>query len=242
MILAERIRGGGADKRDSNTGVSLGQTVTTGGHYGAKRSGVSGSTNMNTNIKRNRSHYTRKGYGKGIGNPKQRLPTRRMKLNLPTHATALVLGRATTEQELQELVIDVVTGVILAAFGNTAWFRACMNKLASIPKQRLLPGGLIPASHIWWTANPKVHHVHTDTNTIPPAFVFCPETFSGGALICRLPCGPCRVELKAGTIVGGSWAQFPHCNSAVRSGSFRRSFVVYLDNRIVSSSYVTIDK
>ena len=144
---------------------------------------------------------------------------------------------------LQCQVFATVSRVIVTLFGSSPWFRATMDKLRDIPDERLIPGRRIPCSHIWWTSDPKSFHVHTDTNTIPPAFVFCVETCLGGELMVTLPSGDVRViPTTAGVVVGGKWAQFPHCNAPVIDGT-RHSFVCYLDNRSISKSWLcrTVD-
>ena len=144
-------------------------------------------------------------------------------------------------ESLQKDVIETVADVIEYLYGNCPWYRAVVEKLADIPRTRFLPGRNIPCSHIWYTSDPQVRHVHTDTNTLPPAFVFCPKTVKGGDLIVAMPDGSIqRVCLNAGVVAGGSWAQYPHCNEKV-SSSDRRSFVVYLDHRSISQSYIPIN-
>lgn len=44
-----------------------------------------------------------------------------------------------------------------------------------------------------------------------------------------------------GRVIGGSWPQRPHCNERVQSQEGRYSFVIYLDNRVLSTSYVFLD-
>jgi hypothetical protein len=142
---------------------------------------------------------------------------------------------------LQQEVIDMVRTVILEAFGEETWFKEVMHQYSAIPKDRFLADD-IPCSHIWWTKNPKAFHAHIDTNTLAPAFVFCPNTYKGGHLIAQLPTGEKRtVKLEEGVVAGGSWAQHPHCNSPVNKGEDRRSFVVYLDHRVISKSYIVVD-
>lgn len=137
---------------------------------------------------------------------------------------------------LQKQVVDVICGMIRDAFGKTPWFVACMELLKDIPNDRLLPG--IPCSHIWWTRNPKFRFIHHDTNTLPPAFVFCADgNFLGGELIIQHPGGRTeKIPLREGVIAGGAWAQRPHCVEATLRG-FRQTFVVYLDHRVLSKSY-----
>jgi len=141
---------------------------------------------------------------------------------------------------LQCQVFALVSRVIITLFGKCPWFKATMEKLCEIPRNRLIPGGRIPCSHIWFTSDPKSFHVHTDTNTIPPAFVFCVETCVGGDLLVTLPNGEVKViETTAGRVAGGKWAQLPHCNTPVISGT-RHSFVCYLDHRAISRSWLCL--
>jgi hypothetical protein len=150
----------------------------------------------------------------------------------------LSFDRNNAAMMLQCRVFALVSKVIITLFGKTSWFKASMEKLSNIPRERLIPGGRIPCSHIWFTAEPKPFHVHTDTNTIPPAFVFCVETCIGGDLLVTLPNGEVQVvETSAGRVTGGKWAQLPHCNTPVISG-VRHSFVCYLDHRAISSSWL----
>jgi hypothetical protein len=112
-----------------------------------------------------------------------------------------------------------------------------MNKLQRVPDERLIPGRRVPISHIWMTSEPEAWHVHTDTNTIPPAFVFCVRTCNGGDLVVTTPEGKAVViETTAGRVIAGKWAQLPHCNTKVLSGE-RHSYVCYLDHRVISTSW-----
>jgi len=149
------------------------------------------------------------------------------------------LDRANAAVMLQCRVFALVTKVIVTLFGGAPWFKATMEKLSSIPRDRFIPGGRIPCSHIWFTADPKSFHIHTDTNTIPPAFVFCVESCIGGDLLVTLPNGEVKViETTAGRVAGGKWAQLPHCNTPVICGT-RHSFVCYLDHRAISTSWLS---
>jgi len=210
-----RLRGGAGtrDKRDSNRGVSLGRTTVTGGGHSDAAAGISGSIHMNRNLT---------GYAT--------LARESLQEGVDVH-------------ELQRDIIDCVCDCVEHSFAKAPWYKAAMDKLRNIPKLRLLPGARIPASHIWWTSNPKSFHVHTDTNTLPPAFLVCATEVVGGELVCLPPSGNVTVvDTKPGTVVGGSWAQYPHCNAPVVRGE-RHSFVVYLDNRHASSRYsVLIDE
>ena len=216
--LLARIRGGAAaaqklDKRDSNRGVSLTRTVVTGGAYSNKTRGISGSIHTNGNLR-----------------PRQSRPkTPSLQVRYDQEVAAA--------DQLQDEVFSVVSEVILEAFGNKFWYKACMQKLQDIPRERLIPGGKVPASNIWFTSDPKAFHIHTDTNTVPPAFVFCARTVRGGDLIVQTPTGPTKLSTTAGKVIGGSWAQYPHCNFPVHKNDNRHSFVVYLDHRMLSSSY-----
>ena len=219
LKIVLRLRGGFKtltkdDTRDANLGMSLARTTVTGGTYSNSNAGVSGSIHMNRNL---------------------------------TGVSARVQRQCALEgvdvHDLQNEVVDVLCDIIENTYGKTRWYIAAKDKIRNIPKIRLLPGARIPATHIWWTSFPETFHVHTDANTIPPAFVVCANEVKGGELCCLPPSGGVRVvDTKPGTIVGGSWAQYPHCNAPVLQGE-RHSFVVYLDNRHVSTRYcVMMDK
>jgi len=216
LDIVARIRGGVArrDKRDSNRGMSLGLTTVTGGRHSNRNENVSGSLHMNRNLT-------------GL--------SARVARECAAHGVDL--------EELQNNVIDIVCNIIEDNFGSLTWYKAAKDVIRNIPEERLLPNGRVPVSHIWHTSRPKAYHVHTDTNTIPPAFLICCTEVEGGELCCLPPTGGMRVvDTKPGTVVGGSWAQYPHCNAPVLEGQ-RHSFVVYLDNRNVSEKYtVMIDK
>ena len=99
----------------------------------------------------------------------------------------------------------------------------------------LILGGRIPCTNIWCTEKPRFYNVHIDKNTVGPAFLFTAKTYKGGDLITRLPGGKQTFELSAGIVVGGRWAQYPHCVTKAEEG--RRSFVVYLDYRGLMPNY-----
>ena len=218
LDIVLRIRGGAAayvpDKRDSNRGMSLGRTTVSGGRHSNADDEVSGSIHMNRNLT---------GLSRRVSN----------------ECTA----QGVDLERLQKEVVSVVCDIVEECYGKAPWYKAAMDKIRNIPPLRLLPGARIPASHIWWTMNPRSYHVHTDTNTIPPAFLLCATRVKGGELCCLPSSGGVRVvDTTPGTVVGGSWAQYPHCNAPVLEGE-RHSFVVYLDNRNVSSKYnVLIDE
>lgn len=210
-----RIRGGARrpDQRDSNRGMSLGRTTVTGGRHSNANANVSGSIHMNRN------------------------------LTGCARLTKLCKEKGVNLEDLQSDVIETISDIIDELYGKACWYKAAKDVLRKVPKIRLLPGGRIPASHIWWTSHPKSYHVHTDSNTIPPAFVLCANPVRGGELCCLPPYGGVQViDTNAPVVVGGSWAQFPHCNAPVLQGQ-RHSFVVYLDNRNASQKYkVMIDE
>lgn len=196
----------------ANSGVSLYKTVAPGGAHSMDKdeSGASfqGSIHTNSNLLWQKSP-----------------PKRTDLLELYERA-----------QELQQRVVDVICRAIKETFGHTAWFKGAMEMLKDIPNEHLLPG--VPCSHIWWTRNPFARTVHHDHDSIPPAFVFCPATndFGGGELIVHLNGRTMKIPMTSGTMVGGAWAQFPHCTESVAWGN-RRSFVVYLDHRVISKSF-----
>jgi hypothetical protein len=118
-----------------------------------------------------------------------------------------------------------------------------MRCLGDIPDAAFLPGSRrFPASAIWWTHSPEALHVHCDTNSLGAAFVFAAVTVNGCDLVVDRPvdCGYqlTKFHLTAGKIVGGSWAQYAHCNLPVLDFTIpRRSWVVYLDYRTICASY-----
>jgi hypothetical protein len=214
LEIVMRIRGGyRRDLRDSNVGYSLGRTTVSGGAHSSKRKGVSGSVHMNRNLT-----------GMSLKNKNE------------------CAKDGVDVDALQTEIIEAISDLLLDSFGKSPWFKAAIDKLRTIPSIRLLPGGKVPASHIWWTSCPEKFHVHTDTNTVPPAFLVCVSQCKGGEL-CFLPPegGPTVINTSIPTVIGGSWAQYPHCNFPVRRGN-RHSFVVYLDHRNLAESYkVMID-
>ena len=208
--LILRIRGGAGsrteDARDSNRGHSIAFTVVTGGRHGRRRNNISGSMHVNRNI----------------------MPSRLRGGGIDSSCAAF---------KLQCRVFALVTRVIVTSFGHHPWFKCAMEKLRDIPDERLIPGRRIPISHIWMTSEPEAWHVHTDTNTVPPAFVFCVRNSNGGDLVVTTPEGkPIVIETTAGRVIGGKWAQLPHCNTKLQSGE-RHSYVCYLDHRVISTSW-----
>jgi len=83
-------------------------------------------------------------------------------------------------EELQNNVIDIVCNIIEDNFGSLTWYKAAKDVIRNIPKEQLLSDGRVPVSHIWHTLWPKTYQVHTDTNTIPPAFLVCCMEVEGG--------------------------------------------------------------
>jgi hypothetical protein len=143
---------------------------------------------------------------------------------------------------LQQEIYLVIGDIIVEAFGHRPWYKAVQHMLSGIPSDRFFGDCRVPCSHIWWTSNPSVRHVHTDTNTTGVAFVFCSRTVTGGDLIVQTPNGPQKVHLEEGKILGGSWAQHAHCNEAVHPCDDRHSFVVYLNHRVISRDYEFVNK
>lgn len=138
---------------------------------------------------------------------------------------------------LQCRVFCLISKVILCLYGESPWLKAVMEKLRDIPKERLIPGGRVPVSNIWFTLEPGDKVIHTDTNTLPPAFVFCLDNYDGGDLLVTGPDGHThKIDTTAGRVIAGKWNHYPHCNDKLNSG-IRHSFVCYLDHRSVSASY-----
>jgi len=181
LKIVLRLRGGFKtltkdDTRDANLGMSLARTTVTGGTYSNSNAGVSGSIHMNRNLTGVSANVQRQCALEGVN-----------------------------VHDLQNEVVDVLCDIIENTYGKTRWYIAAKDKIRNIPKIRLLPGARIPATHIWWTSFPETFHVHTDANTIPPAFVACANEVKGGELCCLPPSGGVRVvDTKPGTIVGGS--------------------------------------
>jgi hypothetical protein len=144
---------------------------------------------------------------------------------------------------LQTEVIELVTDIVLEYYGQDWWFIELMRCLGDIPDSAFLPGTRkIPASAIWWSHSPEEYHVHCDTNALGAVFVFTAVTAPGGELVMDRPCNGdfqlTKFHLSEGKIIGGRWGQFAHCNAPVVDSTIpRRSWVVYLDHRAISSSY-----
>jgi hypothetical protein len=72
----------------------------------------------------------------------------------------------------------------------------------------------------------------------------CPKTYNGGDLLVYDPYEETvlRAQLPRSKVLGGAWAQHPHCNTFVAEEEDRHSFVIYIDNRMLSDSYKTADE
>ena len=141
---------------------------------------------------------------------------------------------------LEEEMLNCISDLIVESFGHCEWYIHTMEKLKNIPSFRLIKGSRIPCSHIWWTSSNKAWNVHIDLNTVGPAFLFTAETYEGGDLYCLTPDGLKNAVLEKGKVVGGLWSSLPHCSSPSEKG--RRSFVVYLDYRVLRSNYMSVIK
>jgi hypothetical protein len=230
--LIVRLRGGGLDARDSNRGHSLGHTAVSGGGHANRALGISGTYHMNKHLRNTRSNDSTLRSGaarmRGGGDEEEEEAVEWLEKG----------------DDLQQEVLDVICDIVLEAYGHCSWFRQVQAKYRDIPSDRFLPGRRIPATHIWYTRDPKSYHVHTDINTQPPAFVMCPKTYDGGDLLVWDPYKEhvLRAKLPKGKILGGAWAQHPHCNTYVAKKEDRHSFVIYIDNRMLSKSYKTADE
>jgi hypothetical protein len=148
---------------------------------------------------------------------------------------------------LQEEVIELVTDIIHESYGGESWFIELMRCLGDIPEKAFLPGSnRTPASAIWWSHSPKPYHVHCDTNAIGAVFVFAAVAVDGCELVIDRPFDDCggggyqltKYHLSEGKIIAGCWGEYAHFNLPLRDTSTpRRSWVVYLDNRTICSSY-----
>lgn len=214
--LILRLRGGGWDNcpAKQSTGRSLGRTVVSGGTHANKDQGVSGSTHQSKHFSPQRDRPTKSAQAM------QRYDNERFLL-----------------RELEEDLLDVISNVLYEAFGRFRWYQIALEKLGGLPAERIVKGGKIPCSHIWWTSTNKAFNIHTDENTVGPAFLFTATTHNGGDLYSYTSQGVRKVTLERGVVVGGRWSQLPHCSSESNKG--RRSFVLYLDYRMFSKKYVT---
>ena len=209
--LIERLRGGAgcAHRSNANIGTNLGIRISPGGKYATG---------------------TRSG-------------TCFMSTALSKRATAApVFGEVVCPPEweregLHHEVLDMLSQVINDAFGTSPWYKKLMHDLSDIPKDRLLPG--IPCSGAWFSSNPQPHNWHVDTNTVAAVFAFCLETVEGGEVRVMMPHQTIDVHLKQGVVLGGTWAQYPHCNQPIAAGAKRHSFVAYLDHRVLNNKYWT---
>ncbi len=220
QVLVQRFRpcaevgsnGGTLCAKKQSIGLSLAKTVVTGGSHACKEKGIAGTIHNN----------------KYFNQRRQCPEAERPKVAWQRRACLL--------KRLERTTLDAITNMILQAFGNAIWFKTAMEKLKTVPETRLVKGNRIPCSHIWWTEKPEYYNVHTDNNTVGPAFLFTARTYQGGDLITYTSEGKITVPLERGWILGGLWAQYPHCITEAEIG--RMSFVVYLDYRVLLTKYV----
>jgi hypothetical protein len=146
------------------------------------------------------------------------------------------------QPELQKAVLSVVEDILRSTYGKRPWFVELVRRLngGDIPESSFLLG--LPVSHIWLTNSPKLCNVHCDTTSLGAAFVFTAETVAGAELVIDKPVGngyqATTYHLTAGRVIGGSWAQYAHCNLPLLDNvTPRRSWVVYLDYRAISADW-----
>ena len=212
--LLLRLRGGAEPqvfhRKQANQGVSLGMRIAPGGKYA--RENRSGTCFMSSALSRKTT--TGSVFGENSVKPHE-----------------------WEKEELHDEVLDMVSTVITEAFGTSPWYKKLLSDLSKIPEDRLVSG--VPCSSVWFTSNPKPHKWHVDTNTLGAVFAFCLETVEGGEVSISMPHQTVNVHLKEGMVLGGTWAQYPHCNLPLVPGSDRHSFIVYLDHRMLNSKYWT---
>ena len=140
------------------------------------------------------------------------------------------------DPDLQADVIDVCCDVLIATFGDQKWYKDAMAYY-DLPENKhkkkfLLPG--TPCTGIWWSCDGRGHNMHIDRNAYCSAFVFCPDNYSGGALVLenqKMPGVHCEHLLQLGEVIGGRWSRSDHCINDCEE--FRNSIVMYGEYRIV---------
>ena len=172
-----------------------------------------------------------------------------------THGKGVSLGRTVTRggtnsiqmsakmrsfKTLQEEAIRIITRCVEEAFGSSTWYRQVKDVFRDVPETRRLPNSSLPSSHIWWSWDFRPYNAHIDRNIIPPCFIISPESHNGAELLVDLLTGRKKIPLKAGSVVGGAWARYAHCNNILRSGKEKErfSFVVYFSADMLKSTYI----
>jgi hypothetical protein len=152
-----------------------------------------------------------------------------------------VKGNFALRREVWDLFREIVT----QSFQDAAWFQrflAIAKKLneESNDGNRTIPA--LPISGCWFTRKPRHEKVHCDKNVCGATFLL--STYEGdGAILCTANENGSlqKYTLRKNTILGGTWANWAHCNSKVTCDHVvenRTSWTLYLDRRVFSSKYV----
>ena len=135
--------------------------------------------------------------------------------------------------------------ILERAFGSDPWYcrlKAIAEKVRREEAGRVLDD--MPLSAWWWTRFPKTENIHCDRNVVGATFLLTTATVKGSTFVGLNPKGKTmRHHLKAGTIMGGKWAQYAHCNSPSGEGmaAQRTTWTLYLDKNAFSKHYIVAE-
>jgi hypothetical protein len=147
--------------------------------------------------------------------------------------------------ELRAELGSVFAEILENAFGSDPWYRRLKQIAENVRREengRFLDG--MPLSAWWWTRFPKKENVHCDRNVVGATFLLTTATVHGATFVGMNPNGKTmRHRLKAGTIMGGTWAQHAHCNSPSSEIVLaqRTTWTLYLDKRVFSKKYIVTE-
>lgn len=126
-----------------------------------------------------------------------------------------------------------------ALFEGMGWYEVLKKRLKFVPEGRVVPGTCF--SGLWMTSNPKGESPHVDGNVVGLNVVLGTSAVVGGDLCVHDPANGKlhRINVGAGTVVYGQWAQAPHTNSKMerKERAARRTWTLYLDKRVLNANY-----
>ena len=155
----------------------------------------------------------------------------------PLQGTVQVGAVVAERPELRRRIWSFWRQVLRRIFGKKRWWQPLLQRVGRAG--RTIPG--LPVSAIWLTTSSRTDRVHIDENARGVSFVCCSTGVPGGELHLQHPTtGHHTHKLGSGDVVVGRWAQSAHCNGdmSLTEKSRRWSWTLYLDYRVLASSYV----
>jgi hypothetical protein len=150
--------------------------------------------------------------------------------------------------ELRRRITECFKKILGALYGKAGWYKRLLLITTQLNchtnERRTIPG--LPLSGLLLTENPNEESIHCDRNVVGATFLLTTSDVTPTLCLSSPTQKLAKYDLKPGTILAGSWANYAHCKSKVdevdeHPGNSRTSWRLYLDERVFCTKYKYMD-